>query len=451
MFTLLCPGTRWPGGSLLGLVFLFAASQLHADFFRFAEAGPITASASQSRLSRTPSGNLVCDASGVFHLVYTDWADSGVQNVFVNTPEAPSRIFYTRLSGRLWSAPERVNNGTLPDGREIGGGHPSLLVRADGEVVVFWHDARHCSQAGNFIDNYEIYLDRRPPEGSFSPLDERLTVTGAGHNGDNGYSPQGALAADGRLLVAWHDFFADGGISDIYLHRSDAAGQFPALPMPDLRRTMYQPGSGRGAFWHSALAEDAAGLLHLVWTEGIPSTAPLWSLTLSATGEPLALDRFSSTGSNNLDPPRLARSPLGNLYAVWSDRRHGNGEIYAARLIGGSTGFSDFRRITLDGAVSQHPDVAVDESETLHIVWSDNRDRNYEIFYCTYRFTDDRLTETRKLTLSGGRAEHPAIKLSPDGRCLVVYEDNRSGTGQLYALLGAATSAVSVRRWETLR
>ncbi|MBE7560036.1 hypothetical protein HS125_14275 [bacterium] len=444
------PGTRWPG-RLVALGCLWAAATAHSAVFRFVSAGPITASASQTRLSRTPGGNLVCDASGVFHLIYTEWPESAVANVLVNTPDEPSRIYYTRYEAGAWSPPERVNNGYLPDQREIGGGHPSLCARPDGTVVAAWHDARHTTEAGTFIDNYEIYLDRRPPGGTWSPTDERFTHTDAGHQGDNGYSPQMALGADGRVWIAWQDFFADYNVGDIYAHASDASGQFASRPMSQMRKTVYQSGSGRGSFWQPSIAEDAAGLVHLVWTEGFAASAPLWTMTLSATGEVQSLDKFVTTGGNNLDPPRLARSPLGNLYAAWTDRRHGNGEIYLARLIGGATTFTDSRRITMDGAVSQHPDLAVDADETVHLVWSDNRDRVYNVFYCTYRFSGDQLGEAVKLTSTTGSAQHPAIKLSSRGEAMIVYEDNRSGNFELYAILGLATTGVPARAWEALR
>ena len=376
---------------------------------------------------------------------------SAVSNVIPNTPDAPTRIYYTRYAGGVWSAPERVNHGALPDLREIGGAHPCLLVGSDGAAVVAWHDARHCTQAANWIDNYEIYLNRRPAGGGFGPIDQRITSTNAGGLGDNGYSPQMASGMDGRLWLAWQDFFADGSVSDIYALASDASGQFTPLPMADMRKTFYQSGSGRGAYWQPAIAEDAVGRIHVAWTEGITSNSPHWHMTLSSTGEVITTEKFTSTGGNNLDPPRLARSPLGNVYAAWTDRRDGNAEIYLARLIGGATAFTDVRRITMDGATSQQPDLAVDAEETVHLVWSDNRDRNYDVFYCTYRFSGDQLDESRKLTDTNGSALHPAIKLSPSGDCMIVYEDNGGGNIEIEALHGITTTDVPSRQWEALR
>ena len=434
-------GTRLPGILLALLVFALSARA----GLQFTQPARLTESASQTRLSRTTAGNLAATFDGAFHLVYTEWPESAAANVQVNTPDEPSRIFYRQYAQSQWTAPMRINHGTLPDGREIGGGHPSIVTRPGADLYAFWHDARHTTQSANWINNYELYTSTAPFDGP----DARFTETSAGHNGDNGYSPQAAIGPDSRVWVAWFDFTADFNVSDIYVRTSDLAGNFPPGAMADWRKTTYVDGSGRTSFWHPSIAVDGAGLAHVVWTEGFALTTPQWLLTLSATGEVMHLEEFVATGSNNLDPPHLVSAPNGDVYAAWSDRRHGNGEIYIAHLPAGATRFAESVRLSMDDAVSQQPDLAVDSAGTVHVVWADNRDRAYDIYYRSYRFGNGAMSETRRLSSTAGRCQHPAISVGPAGDLLIVYEDETPGNAELFTVRGLPFS--SVAGWEAYR
>jgi hypothetical protein len=434
-------GSRWPGILLFVSLLLVSAPMAHSDQTCFSTPLALTSSASDSCLSRSTRGNLVFDGSTKFHLVYQEISAASPDS---NDPAAPSLIYHLTGSRYSWSDPYLISSPNA------GARHPCLALRDDRTVVIAWQDARHTTQAGNYQDNVEIYSDMRPPRGMFSPSDFRVTETEPPlHNGDNGFAPKVIIDSTGNFRVVWFDFHFDYSISDVFMKVSNTNGIFdPAESMASARLTTFA--SGRGAYFHPDLAEDGSGQFHLIWTEGFAIPSPVWSMTLDSNGAILAQEQVTTTGPNNLDPPHIVSSPGGDVYAAWSDRRDGNPEIYAARLLSGATAFSQIKRISLDPAVSYQPDIAVAADGTVHLVWSDNRDGVYDIYYRTYNFGSDQLGATGKLTFSEGTSRHSVIALAADGSPTIVYENNATGIYNLYSQFARVGSSVE-QGWEMYR
>jgi len=69
------------------------------------------------------------------------------------------------------------------------------------------------------------------------------------------------------------------------------------------------------------------------------------------------------------------------VHAVWPDSRHGDpSEIYYKRSIDNGTTWELDMRLTDNPSESREPSVAVSDS-IVHVVWHDDRDGNWEIYY----------------------------------------------------------------------
>ena len=68
------------------------------------------------------------------------------------------------------------------------------------------------------------------------------------------------------------------------------------------------------------------------------------------------------------------------VHVVWDDNRDGNMEIYYKRSTDAGLTWGADTRLTNDAASSRFPSVAVSGS-VVHVVWTDERDGNYEIYY----------------------------------------------------------------------
>lgn len=93
---------------------------------------------------------------------------------------------------------------------------------------------------------------------------------------------------------------------------------------------------------------------------------------------------------NQLNPV-AALSKKGDLLVAWQDRRNGDYDIYAQRLvISGTTLIRSGANMLVGGAASYNtgdqinPDIAVDETGGFHVTWQDNRNGNDDIFASSY-------------------------------------------------------------------
>lgn len=115
------------------------------------------------------------------------------------------------------------------------------------------------------------------------------------------------------------------------------------------------------------------------------------------------------------------------IHVVWSDIRDGNWEVYYKRSVDGGTSWGADTRLTIDANESVSPSVAV-SGITVHIVWQDTRDANDEIYY--KRSSDGGVTwsaDTR-LTNTETASEIPCIAASGQ-RVFIAWEEETSGEG----------------------
>ncbi len=118
------------------------------------------------------------------------------------------------------------------------------------------------------------------------------------------------------------------------------------------------------------------------------------------------------------------------MHVVWHDNRDGNYEIYYKRSTDAGVSWGADTRLTNNTASSEYPSVAVSGS-VVHVVWRDDRDGNYEIYY--KRSTDAGVSwgaDTR-LTNNTAYSSYPSVAVS--GSVVhVVWHDNRDGNWEIY-------------------
>jgi len=118
------------------------------------------------------------------------------------------------------------------------------------------------------------------------------------------------------------------------------------------------------------------------------------------------------------------------VHVVWDDNRDGNYEIYYKSSPDGGTSWGSDTRLTDDPAYSELASVAVFESN-IHVVWRDMRDGSREIYY--KRSTDGGITWSGdvRLTNNTGISFSPSVSVS--GSIVhVVWDDNRDGNYEIY-------------------
>lgn len=258
-------------------------------------------------------------------------------------------IYYKRSidGGNSWGPDIRLTNNTAA---RYG---PSVSV--SGQIVhIVWDDERD--------GNREIYYKRSTNGGLSWQSDFRLT-----NNSFNSANP--TVAVSGSLvIIAWQD--NRNGQHQIYFKRSIDGGISWGQ---DTRIT------NNSAFSGNPSVSISGSFINLVWNDDRDGNFEIYHKRSTDGGLNWEADNRLTNNSFDSEFPSIAASGQG-VHIVWYDSRDGNGEIYGKRSIDGGVSWSDDSRLTNNTAVSREPSVAVSGS-VVNVVWSDDRDGNYEIYY----------------------------------------------------------------------
>ncbi len=321
---------------------------------------------------------MAIDSSGAVHIVYFAPGPS-------SDPPSPE-IRYQTIRENEISRVVRVDNA------EIGGGkHPSLAIDNNDTVHVVWHDLRHSSPPGRWMDNLEIYYDKKSKGGSFLSNDIRITQTSADHTGDNGFLPKMEIGPKDRVNIVWYDFNANGNNADVYLRTSTQDGLFPQQKgIEEFRITSIAEGSVPGSPW-----------------------------TLD--------DAFSSVWT-----PSIAVFPDGDLYALWGFLAGFQGafEIQGG-IVSENRILEDVEIISPEGGTSTDPPrLTYDRSGNLGLAYMNRVDFQSRIQF-QYRPYTSRWTEPIFIDSGETDATQPDVVFGTDNNAYVIYQEDIGGIYQI--------------------
>ena len=294
------------------------------------------------RLTNDDSGSYypVIEASGTdVHVAWQDYRDGN------------SEIYYKRsLDGGLsWGTDTRLTDYT---------GYSRLpSISVSGSVVhVVWHDTRD--------GNYEIYYKRSTDGGLSWGADKRLTD-------DDGGSIASSIAASGtNVHVVWNDW-RDGNGEIYYKSSTDEGANWG----PDTRLTNNTSTSNTPSI------AGAGTELHVVWMVWEGSGAEIYYKRSQDGGITWGDDTRLTyeIGSYSYNPNIAVSGPV--LHVVWYDNREWNYHIYYKRSDDGGENWGEDTLISGNGVMSSKGSSVAVSGSMVHVVWYDDRDGNYEIYY----------------------------------------------------------------------
>lgn len=321
---------------------------------------------------------------------------------FLNIVIFISITFFAVNSGLTqWQPDMRLTN-------DPGGSYMALNnawgIAAEGNVVhVAWYDDRDT--------NTEIYYKRSTDGGANWGADVRLTNTSA-----LSVNPSVAVL-NSSVHIVWQEAqygeiyyiqSTDGGLtwgSNIRLTNNSSPSSYPSLAV-------------------------SLTALHLVWSDE------------RSGGTEIYYKRSTDGGLNWESDVRLTNDPSVSNYpsvavsgayvhVVWTDERAGTPQIFYKRSTdNGVTWESDVQLTNNPGFSSSFPCISV-SGNTVHVVWYDNRDGNYEIYY--ERSSDSGISwgEENRLTQNSAVSYNPSISAS-DSNVSILWVDTRDGNRELY-------------------
>lgn len=384
---------------------------------------------------------------------------SSVHIVWFDNRDGNHEIYYKRSTdgGTTWGSDTRLTNASGESQ------YPSIAV--SGQVLhLCWNDMRD--------GNYEIYYKKSIDGGTSWGTDTRLTNNSA-------YSNISSISVSGEFVhVVWGDLrepneeiyykrSIDGGITwgaDTRLTNSSGTSTIPAINVSgsfvhfvwmDNRTGNYEIYYKRsidgGVNWETdtrltyanANSDNmcptisiSGSIVQVLWSDNrngnyeiyyirnpIGNPVNLWETDVRLTNDPanssLSLNNAWSIAANG-----------NNLHVTWNDSRDGNNEIYYKRSPDGGISWGTDIRLTNNAASSVLSSITVSGS-VLHVIWSDSRDGNQEIYYKNSPDggvswgTDTRLTNASNIS-------HRPSSASSGSSVYIAWSDERDGNSEIY-------------------
>jgi hypothetical protein len=342
-----------------------------------------------SAISYTSNNNAWCVTvnGNVVHVVWCDNRDMNFE------------IYYKRSTdaGVNWGADTRLTNN-FAESR-----YPSIV--ASGSVVhVVWQEYRD--------GNSEIYYKRSTDGGLSWGTDTQLT-------NDTASSEIPSVAVSGSVVhVVWKDN-RDGNF-EIYYKRSTDGGLIWGA---DTRLTNNTASSG-----FTSVAASGS-VVHVVWQDNRDGNWEIYYKRSTDGGVSWGADTRLTNNPSNSELPSIAVYGSA-VYVVWEDFRDGNSEIYYKRSTDTGISWGADTRLTNNTAFSEYSSVSLSGS-VVHVLWRDDRDGNYEIYY--KRSTDAGVSWGADIRLTNNTANsfYPSVAVS--GSVVhVVWTDHRDGNWEIY-------------------
>ncbi len=173
-------------------------------------------------------------------------------------------------------------------------------------------------------------------------------------------------------------------------------------------------------FFYFHILLIVATILSCFASSAFSALQPGWQAEVRLTND----SETSFTAPNNAK--WLAVDFNGNLHVVWLDDRDRNFEIYHKTRTGAV--WTADERVTDDPAYSARPNLAVDASGFLHLAWNDERDGNKEIYHNMW---GGMWGADRRVTQTAGESFCSALAAEAD-TIHMVYMDDVSGNLQIF-------------------
>jgi PKD repeat protein len=340
---------------------------------------------------------------------------------------------------------------------------PTVALTPDGGMVVAWRERQ--------VGRYNVF---------FSILDDEGAVVGERHElGSNlsaSMDPTVAVDSDGRLHFVWTALEDQ----ELWYARADHSGDIKMGPRrlteatgDSAEASVWMDGrdhlhivwfDGRDAGTHlyymqldrngdkvvedtqlvqtrteqeSAVTMDSRGDLHVVWNALAPVGQIQWRTELhytkvSSTGELLVADRVITNSRGIIGFPDVAVDLSNRVHVVFPEGVGPRESIHYARL--DSSGRTEAQSMVVDNMLEGAGDVtlAVDGNDRLHMVWSQGTAGSTELRYQTFTSAGEPLGDPLQLTDAERDSRYPTIGLSPKGEPRVAWSDWRSGNAEVY-------------------
>jgi hypothetical protein len=342
------------------------------------------------------------------------------------TPFSPS------VMGLALPGDEATNNVQVND-VSMGQQHqPDMAVTSDGIIYVVWSDFRDDPDGpGVGQDEDDIYFAKSTDGGlTFS--------TSVCVSDDNGtalnYAPRVATDNQGNVYAVWHD--NRNGNWDIYFAKStDGGANFS---------TNVQVVNDPDTQYEAALAIDNDGNIYVTWIHLYDDNDTDYDIQFAKStdgGQTFTTPvMVNDVGNGYQYTANIKVDESGIIYVAWTDHRNGRSNIYFAKSTDGGGIFSENIRVNSTDYGQGYPDLALDDSKNIYVVWKDLRDCSSSNTTQVYLAESTNSGESFEAGVQVNDANitisitylYPSLAVTGDGKIYVSWWDNRNDNLDVY-------------------
>ncbi len=281
-------------------------------------------------------------------------AKDSMVTVFVRNPSPgggdSSSLNFTIYSNHSFYTSQNISNN-FGDSND-----PDIVVDSAGNINVAWSD--------NSTGVYEIYFSRSADNGATWSLPVYISWTAA-----LSWKPAVAVNSMDDLFVVWSDLSLD---ERIYFSRSTDYGATWSIPV-NLSATAIGTSP--------AIAVDNSGNINVAWNFYTPTLDNIYFSRSTDNGASWTPPVNISWTAGWSWTPAIAADTSGNLFVAWWDLTV-NEEIYFSRSTdSGVTWSFPLNLSNTPVGESTTPDIAVDNSGNINVIWDDEFPDPDELVY----------------------------------------------------------------------
>lgn len=190
--------------------------------------------------------------------------------------------------------------------------------------------------------------------------------------------------------------------------------------------------AGKGSLQMPAVAADSAGNINVVCDNFSQLKSDIYFIRSTDAGSTWRNAVNISSNSGYSEYPDIAVDNTGNINVLWGDNTSGTSEIYFKRSNDGGTSWSQAVNISNNSGYSFQPDAIVDDSGNIDVAWYDTAPGNAEIFFS--RSTGDGTNWSPAVNVSNSQATsiRPDIAVDDNGNIVVAWMEAVSGYWQVF-------------------
>jgi hypothetical protein len=297
-------------------------------------------------------GDIACDSQDNIHVVWSDVRDTG--------PISNLEIYYKKL--------DSIGNTVVDDTRVTVAPYysvyPTIAVDSSDNLHITWCEEMEFGS----IFQEEIFYTKLDNDGNTIVDDTAITES----DGEESLFPDIAIDSNDNVHLMWIDDRNETGTQqnqDYWYSKLDNSGD----TIVDDTMIFF-----KGEHFRPSISIDSNDLLHVIcgsfqgWKGN--TYRQIYRVLLDNNGNILNPEIRLTNDEGNASHPRSIFDSQENLHIVWEDERHQNTEIYYMKLNLNGNILIDELRLTSNLSKSQTPQIALDYTDTINVVWADGRD-----------------------------------------------------------------------------